>query len=131
VAAYLSIGEFARMTHLTVKALRHYHDVGLLVPVAIDPATGYRSYAPAQVSEAQAIRRLRDLEMPIDDVRAVLGAGDASARQDALAAHLARLEDRVAQTQSMVSALRTLLGDEGPEGAIELRSVPAVPALAI
>jgi DNA-binding transcriptional MerR regulator len=131
VSAYLSIGEFARMTHLTVKALRHYHDVGLLAPAAIDPATGYRSYAPAQVAEAQAIRRLRDLEMPIDDVRAVLAAGDAAARQDALAAHLARLEDRVAQTQSMVASLRTLLGDEGPAAPIEFRTVPAVAALAI
>ena len=45
----LTIGEFSRMTHLSVKALRHYHDVGILEPAAIDPYSGYRSYAADQV----------------------------------------------------------------------------------
>ena len=40
----LNIGEFSRMTHLSVKALRHYHDVGVLEPATIDPHSGYRSY---------------------------------------------------------------------------------------
>ena len=41
----MSIGRFARLTGLTVKALRHYDEVGLLRPAAVDPGTGYRSYA--------------------------------------------------------------------------------------
>ena len=43
----LTIGEFSKMTYLSVKALRHYHDVGLLEPALVDPATGYRHYAPS------------------------------------------------------------------------------------
>ncbi len=46
----LNIGEFSRMTHLSVKALRHYHDVGILAPAAIDPYSGYRSYDARQVT---------------------------------------------------------------------------------
>ncbi len=41
----VTIGEFSRLTHLTVKTLRHYHDQGLLVPYAVDAASGYRRYA--------------------------------------------------------------------------------------
>ena len=62
----LTIGEFSRMTHLSVKALHHYHDVGILAPAAIDPALASRIYAPTKVGSAQAIRRLRDLGMPLD-----------------------------------------------------------------
>jgi hypothetical protein len=39
-----TIGEFSRMTHLSVKALRHYRDAGVLAPAAIDPHSGYRGY---------------------------------------------------------------------------------------
>ena len=59
------------MTQLSVKTLRHYHEVGLLEPDRVDPATGYRHYAPEQVPTAQVVRRLRELGMPIADVRAV------------------------------------------------------------
>jgi DNA-binding transcriptional MerR regulator len=44
----LAIGDFSRMTHLSVKALRHYHDVGLLVPAEVDPASGYASMRRAR-----------------------------------------------------------------------------------
>ena len=51
----LSIGDFSRMTQLSVKTLRHYHEVGLLEPDRVDPATGYRHYAPEQVPTAQVV----------------------------------------------------------------------------
>ncbi len=50
----VGIGEFSKMSYLSVKALRHYHDVGLLEPAAVDPATGYRRYTTAQVPVAHA-----------------------------------------------------------------------------
>ncbi len=60
----LSIGDFARMTLLSVKMLRHYHELDLLPPAAIDPDSGYRLSDAAQVPTAQVIRRFRDLGMP-------------------------------------------------------------------
>lgn len=54
MATLLTIGDFSRMTHLSVKALRHYHDVGVLEPAAIDQFTGYRSYDVAQVPARSA-----------------------------------------------------------------------------
>src|SRR3954464_12760488 len=80
----LPIGEFSRMTYLTVKALRHYHDVGLLEPAAVDPTTGHRLHTPSQGPLAQAIRRFRDLDMPLDEVRAVVSAEDPVDRSEAI-----------------------------------------------
>ncbi|HUB23362.1 MAG TPA: MerR family transcriptional regulator [Streptosporangiaceae bacterium] len=128
MAAGLTVGDFSRVTHLSVKTLRHYHQVGLLEPTAVNPDTGYRYYSPDQIPTAQVIRRLRDLEMPVADVKAVLAARDAPARNALIAAHLDRLEAELAQTRVAVESLRNLL--QPPEGvtAIEHRSVPATAA---
>jgi DNA-binding transcriptional MerR regulator len=125
----LSIGDFSRMTYLSVKALRHYHDVGLLEPAEIDPSSGYRFYSPSQVGPAQMIRRLRELGMPLDDVRTIVRASDPQVRDEALVAHLQRMEQQLAQTQQTVASLRTLL--EAPHGTVERRHIAATPALAI
>jgi len=127
----LTIGEFSRMTHLSVKALHHYHDVGVHEPAAIDPYSGYRSYAADQVAAAQVIRRLRDLGMPLDSIRAVLLAPDLAARNREITAHLARMERQLEQTQAAVSGLRALLGSPAPRPRIEFRTIPAVTALAV
>jgi DNA-binding transcriptional MerR regulator len=47
MAAGLAVGEFSRMTQLSVKTLRHYHQVGLLEPAEVNPDTGYRYYTTA------------------------------------------------------------------------------------
>src|SRR6185437_16925737 len=125
------IGDFSKMTHLSVKALRHYHDVGILEPAAIDPHSGYRSYDADQVTSAQVIRRLRDLGMPLDSIRAVLIAPDLAARNREIAAHLERMERQLEQTQAAVSGLRGLLGGPVPRPEIRFRTIPPVTALAV
>jgi DNA-binding transcriptional MerR regulator/effector-binding domain-containing protein len=125
------IGDFSRMTHLSVKALRHYHDVGLLDPVEIDPTSGYRFYEASQVPVAQVIRRFRDLGMPIEEVKAVLRAPDVASRNAVIVAHLERMESQLEDTQSTVVSLRTLLERPSTPMAIEYRSVPATGAVAI
>jgi DNA-binding transcriptional MerR regulator len=126
----LSIGDFSKMTYLSVKALRHYHDVGLLAPADIDPATGYRRYALDQVGTAQAIRRFRDLDMPLDEVRRVLHAPDEATRNRAILAHLERMQDQLEQTQLAVTSLQSLLtGDAHPAGQMEIRRLPGVSVL--
>ena len=131
MAISLSIGDFSRMTYLSIKALRHYHDVGLLEPASVDPLTGYRSYDTDQVGTAQTIRRLRDLGMPIDAVRVVLRAPDLETRNEAIAAHLRRMEKQLSETQETVASLRTLLERTHPPLEVRRRSEPATPALAI
>jgi DNA-binding transcriptional MerR regulator len=92
IRSSLSIGDFSRATLLSVKSLRHYHEVGLLEPAGVDPATGWRRYSADQIPTAQVIRRFRALEMPLDDIHAVLGAPDPARRSELIAGHLACLE---------------------------------------
>src|SRR4051794_34183746 len=131
MSVLLPIGEFSRMTYLTVKALRHYHDVGLLEPADIDPTNGYRLYSTDQVGTALMISRFRDLDIPIDDVRAVLNARDIDERNEIILRHLARMEDRLDRTRETVTSLRALL--ETPARAIDVqfRTVPARCCIAI
>jgi DNA-binding transcriptional MerR regulator len=111
--AHLSIGDFSRMTFVSVKALRHYHEVGLLAPAFVDPDSGYRRYAVAQVPTAQAIRRLRELGMGLDDIAAVVQAPDVGTRNALIGAHLRRMEDQLEATRATVASLRALL-EHGP-----------------
>ena len=69
--ALLTIGAFARTSRLSIKALRLYDDIGLLPPVCIDPATGYRYYDPAQLERARLVVWLRRLDMPLARIRLV------------------------------------------------------------
>jgi DNA-binding transcriptional MerR regulator/effector-binding domain-containing protein len=126
MTAGLTVGDFSRVTHLSVKTLRHYHDVGLLAPATVNPDTGYRYYSGDQVPTAQVIRRLRALEMPVGEVKAVLDAPDTTTRNALIAAHLGRLEDELAQTRAAVESLRNLLQPPASAPAIQHRSVPAV-----
>jgi DNA-binding transcriptional MerR regulator len=134
VLGYLSIGDFSRATHLTVKTLRHYHQLGLLEPAEVDPQTGYRRYAAGQIATAQVIRRFRDLGMPLEEIQGVLSAPDLRTRNERITAHLSRLEEELGRAQWALTSLRDLVAPPAPEGAparIELRAVPAVPAAAI
>jgi DNA-binding transcriptional MerR regulator/effector-binding domain-containing protein len=131
MAAGLTVGDFSRATHLSVKTLHHYHQVGLLEPETVNPDTGYRYYSAGQIPTAQVIRRLRDLEMPVADVKAVLAAPDAPARNVLIAAHLDRLEAELTQTRTAVESLRKLLQPPDGPAVIEHRSVPAAAAAAI
>lgn len=131
VGTVLSIGDFSRMTHLSVKALRHYHDLGLLEPAQVDRFTGYRSYDTGQISTAQIIRRLRALQMPLDQIRSVLTAPDLATRNREIAAHLTRMEQQLAETQASVVALRDLLEGTPAAPAVTFRRIPAALALGI
>src|SRR3954447_2012676 len=86
----MSIGRFARLTGLTVKALRHYDELGLLRPASVDPETGYRSYGAEQVQRADAIRKLRSLELPLDDVSILLDTNDSALLHRVLVDHQRR-----------------------------------------
>ena len=128
----LSIGDFSRATHLSVKMLRHYHELGLLEPVEVDVDSGYRRYAAEQIVSAQIIRRFRDLDMPLDDIHAVLQAPDVETRNRVIASHLARLESSLARTRETVASLRGLL-DRPRDSSVPIdhRHVAAAPAAVI
>jgi DNA-binding transcriptional MerR regulator len=127
----LSIGAFSRMTFLTVKALRHYHDTGLLEPASVDEYSGYRYYRPEQVGTARLIRRLRDLDLPVEQVREVLAAPDEDSRDQVIVAHLDRMSRQLQETQDTVESLRRMLSGEDDDLDVTERDEPARLTLAI
>ena len=127
----LSIGEFARLTHLSVRSLRRYHDAGLLEPSAVDAATGYRYYSPDQIPTAQVVHRLRELDVPLADVRRILESADVTTRAALVSEHLRRLEAELDRTRAAVMSLRRLLRPDVVDLEVELRAVPATTVAAV
>src|SRR5690625_6011001 len=83
MAKLMTIGEFASVTWLSPKALRLYDRKGLLSPDTVDPHSGYRKYSPAQVETARLITLLRRIDMPLEQVRDLLGtSSEERAAQD-------------------------------------------------
>src|ERR1700736_3640234 len=123
--AGLTIGEFATLTHLSVRTLRRYHEAGLLEPASVDAATGYRYYVAEQIPPAQVIHRLRELDVPLAEVKSILATEDPQRRADLIAGHLQRLEDDLDRTRAAVRSLRQLLRPDVRDLKVELRSVPA------
>ncbi|GIH21498.1 MerR family transcriptional regulator [Rugosimonospora africana] len=97
----LNIGAFATATGLSIPALRHYDEIGLLKPAHVDTSTGYRRYAPPQIEQARLICGLRAVGLPIDEIRVVLGRpasdvlGALDIHRDRLVAQVRELSQRV------------------------------------
>jgi DNA-binding transcriptional MerR regulator len=127
----LTIGEFATVTHLSVRTLRRYHEAGLLAPATVDPYTSYRYYLPDQIATAQVIHRLRELDVPLAEVKSILATDDPHQRAELIAGHLSRLEVQLDRTRAAVVSLRQLLHPDAAAFQVELRSVPARTVAAI
>jgi len=119
----LTIGRFADATGLTAKALRHYDEIGLLVPARVDPDNGYRYYDAEQIEDAVAIRRLRALELPLDEIKDMLDGGPDTVR-DRLAAHGYRVAEEARDKQSLLIELSALVEGGGEALAVTIRDVP-------
>ncbi|MEZ3180376.1 MerR family transcriptional regulator [Streptomyces pimonensis] len=123
-----SIGEMARDSGLGVSALRFYDRAGVLVPDRVDPASGYRWYAPGQLDEARLLARLRRSGMPLADIRLVLAGwtgADTDLVRQLLRAHLRRLEQGLSDARAEFSALRAVL-DHRENPMTSLRTDTAV-----
>ncbi|MBA8792524.1 DNA-binding transcriptional MerR regulator [Friedmanniella endophytica] len=121
----LTIGEFSRLTQLSVRTLRRYHEGALLEPAVVDEATGYRYYSLDQIPTAQVIHRLRELDVPLGDVQRILRTPDPEVRAGLVADHLQRLEAELDRTRAAVVSLRRLLRPDPAPIAVELRAEPA------
>jgi DNA-binding transcriptional MerR regulator len=90
----MTIGRFARISGLSVHALRHYDDVGILTPADVDADSGYRRYRREQVRDARLIQALRWIDLPVEEIRAALDDASGNAIDEILRRHRRRLERR-------------------------------------
>jgi protein phosphatase len=108
----LTSGEFARASRLSRKALRLYDELGLLSPRQVDPATGYRLYAAAQLEQARLVAWLRRLGMPLARIRAVCALPRAAAGAE-LATYWGQLEAEHSARRELATFLIRYLSEEG------------------
>jgi DNA-binding transcriptional MerR regulator len=103
----LPIGMFSRASSLSIKTLRAYHEAGILVPAQVDRFTGYRMYTADQLADAAIVRRLRGLDLPLDQVRQILQARDPSFTRHVLARHQVAMQARLDETERIVAELQS------------------------
>jgi DNA-binding transcriptional MerR regulator len=124
----ISIGEFARRTRLTAKALRIYDRVGLLRPASIDEASGYRRYHAGQVRSGQLIGLLRGADVSLADIGLILGdlAVRGEVAVERLEQLLADIDRRHASRKQLIRHIQAILqeGDD-PMFPTATRHVPA------
>jgi DNA-binding transcriptional MerR regulator len=126
----LSIGPFARLTGLSLKAVRLYAQLGLLAPAYVDPATGYRYYTTDQLRPARLIGLLRRMDMPLSTIRQVVTASPAAA-EALVQGHIAALDERLALARRLADELTPFLYKEIPLMAhdVTVRTIPPQPIL--
>ncbi len=107
-----SIGDFSRITGITVKALRFYHEQGLLVPTLIDPQTGYRYYAESLIERARVIVYLRGLEFPIEEIRDLLAHADDGKILTAMEERKTQIQQRIRELRGVVRSLEQFISDQ-------------------
>jgi DNA-binding transcriptional MerR regulator len=124
----LTIGEFARRSGLSIRALRLYDRIDLLRPAEVVPGSGYRRYASRQLYAARLIALLRRLDMPLTEISEIVGASGPAAA-DLLAGYWTAVERRLAAQRELADRLVRNLAAESPAPAegrwpVSVRDVP-------
>jgi DNA-binding transcriptional MerR regulator len=124
----VNIGEFARASRLSPKALRLYDRSGLLSPAEVDATTGYRWYSTAQLAQAHLIAVLRRLGVPLAQIEEILRLDDA-ARAEQISAWWTDVEQEHAARRELAGLLVNRLAGRknvmSTENEAALRELPA------
>jgi DNA-binding transcriptional MerR regulator/effector-binding domain-containing protein len=108
-----TIGDFSKITGLTIKTLRFYHEQGLLEPTAVDEETGYRYYDRSKIESARIISCLRNLDFTLEEIRDVLRhSGDDADLRGVMERQKVALETRLKRLRAIVRSLRQFLIQE-------------------
>ncbi|MGI5127961.1 MerR family transcriptional regulator [Pseudonocardia sp. CA-107938] len=127
----LPIGAFSRASSLSIKALRAYHEAGLLVPARVDPGNGFRTYHSSQLIDAAVIARLRSLDLPLEQVAEVVHARDPQVTARVLAEHQARMRARLEEVARIVDELHDGLDQPAAHTPVHVRAEPHQHTLAV
>lgn len=133
----IKIGDFSRLSFVSIKALRYYDELGLLKPVRVDDFTGYRYYSAEQLPRLHRILALKDLGLSLDQI-AVLLREEPSAEQirGMLRMKRSEIEARLAEEQGRLGRVEALLRQIEQEGRVPmyevvLKKVPTMQVAAV
>src|ERR1700729_3097555 len=103
-ADQMSIGEFARRSRLSAKALRLYGELGLLEPARVDDGSGYRHYSASQLDRARLIAALRQLQIPLAEIKLIVSL-EPDAAAERIGAHWKATETQHAARRDLARYL--------------------------
>lgn len=106
----LKIGEFSRICHVTVRTLRHYEEIGLLLPDYIDEWTNYRYYSLVQFQKMQAINRLKELGFSLEEIRDLFDDDTHIPSIELLKDKIDSCDREIKSLQHRKKSLKTLIG---------------------
>ncbi len=108
-----TIGEFSKVTGLTVKTLRFYHEQGILTPTCVDEQSGYRYYDERKIETARVISQLRGFDFSLDEISEILAtfADDADILQ-ILQQKRDAMDAKVQQYRDVRNSLDRIIHDE-------------------
>jgi len=108
-----SSGEFSKLSNLSIKALRLYHEAGILVPKVVDKETGYRYYDFDNVERARIIVLLRQMMFSVDEIKSLLQRCDDD--MDALSfleSQRTQLENKIREMKQAKASLDRIVENE-------------------
>ena len=113
------IGDFSRLSFVTVKALRYYDEIGLLKPVKVDQFTGYRYYSAEQLPRLNYIISLKNMGLSLEEITALVTDSLTPAQmREVFILKKAELRQRLEQEQVRLSRVEKLLEQIEKEGAM-------------
>ena len=118
----LKIGEFSRLSHLTVKALRFYEKERLLIPASVDEWTGYRFYETSQLEDAARIKACRQLDLSIEEIRSVMSGAD---MMKVLSEKAKALSEQREKIDAILSRINYILEDKEMKYQVTEKTIPS------
>ncbi|MCQ2346273.1 MAG: MerR family DNA-binding transcriptional regulator [Paludibacteraceae bacterium] len=124
----LKIGDFAKLCGVTVKTLRHYEKLGILIPKQVDRYSGYRYYSVGQMQKMAMIRQFQALGLSLGEIAALYQKEAHYPNQDVIAIKMSETQAQIDQLQTRLQQLQAMLKSrkqiEEMEG-ITIQSLPA------
>lgn len=102
------IGEFSKLCSVTVKTLRHYQKIGLLLPHEVDKWTKYRYYDVTQLSQMVRIRKLKELGLSLEEIRDMFEDGQSEPAKDIVAAKISQTQQELELLRKRLKGLRSI-----------------------
>ena len=127
----LKIGEFSRLGRVTVRALRHYEEIGLLVPEIVDRDTGYRYYAVGQLQKIQSITTLKSLGYSLEEIRDLWDDDSHFPSVESLEQKILKCEEELAVLKERRRMLKAVVASQKKLHKMEKVYFEALPAITV
>ena len=120
----LKIGEFSVLSQISIHMLRHYDEIGLLIPEHVDDFTGYRYYSECQLPIANKIQALKSMGLGLALIKEILEKYSSNDQlKDYLELHAVEQREKIANLQKQLNLIETTIVNLGHVSDIPLYSV--------